>query len=164
MAAFEYLESLRTAHPELSEWYNTLADLYQRKLWHQLTLKLEQFVALPVFQVSVRQPSVLSIALFIACLAPVKHFLFGLFTACLAPVKYFFHDGGLSTVENLASTAICDNEEKTWDKISSVSPCGNTENLRASQRFSPCCTEKILRDGEDSPTRHGEVFSVLRRT
>ncbi|CAI9772260.1 unnamed protein product [Fraxinus pennsylvanica] len=50
MAAFEYLESLRTAHPELSEWYNTLADLYQRKLWHQLTLKLEQFVALPVFQ------------------------------------------------------------------------------------------------------------------
>ncbi|XP_022862736.1 26S proteasome non-ATPase regulatory subunit 13 homolog B-like [Olea europaea var. sylvestris] len=50
MAAFEYLESLRNAHPELSEWYNTLADLYQRKLWHQLTLKLEQFVALPVFQ------------------------------------------------------------------------------------------------------------------
>lgn len=50
MAASEYLESLRNAHPELSEWYNTLADLYQRKLWHQLTLKLEQFVALPVFQ------------------------------------------------------------------------------------------------------------------
>ncbi|KAL2547983.1 26S proteasome non-ATPase regulatory subunit 13-like protein B [Forsythia ovata] len=50
MAALEYLESLRNAHPELSEWYNTLADLYQRKLWHQLTLKLEQFVALPVFQ------------------------------------------------------------------------------------------------------------------
>ncbi|KAL2525286.1 26S proteasome non-ATPase regulatory subunit 13B [Abeliophyllum distichum] len=50
MAALEYLESLRNAHPELSEWYNTLGDLYQRKLWHQLTLKLEQFVALPVFQ------------------------------------------------------------------------------------------------------------------
>ncbi|GJW24704.1 proteasome component domain-containing protein [Tanacetum coccineum] len=50
MAALEYLDSLRTSHPELSEWYNTLADLYQRKLWHQLTLKLEQFVALAVFQ------------------------------------------------------------------------------------------------------------------
>lgn len=50
MAASEYLESLRNAHPELSEWYNTLSDLYQRKLWHQLTLKLEQFVALPFFQ------------------------------------------------------------------------------------------------------------------
>jgi len=50
MAALEYLDSLRNSHPELSDWYNTLADLYQRKLWHQLTLKLEQFVALAVFQ------------------------------------------------------------------------------------------------------------------
>ncbi|GLT58467.1 hypothetical protein SLA2020_313570 [Shorea laevis] len=50
MAALQYLESLRDAHPELSDWYNCLADLYQKKLWHQLTLKLEQFVALTVFQ------------------------------------------------------------------------------------------------------------------
>lgn len=50
MAALQYLESLRNVHPELSEWYTTLSDLYQRKLWHQLTLKLEQFVALAVFQ------------------------------------------------------------------------------------------------------------------
>ncbi|KAL6544169.1 26S proteasome non-ATPase regulatory subunit 13 A [Orobanche gracilis] len=50
MAALQYLETLRNAHPELSEWYITLSDLYQRKLWHQLTLKLEQFVALAVFQ------------------------------------------------------------------------------------------------------------------
>ncbi|KAI4314532.1 hypothetical protein L6164_027431 [Bauhinia variegata] len=50
MAALQYLESLRNAHPELAEWYNALADLYQKKLWHQLTLKLEQFVALAVFQ------------------------------------------------------------------------------------------------------------------
>ncbi|KAL3619156.1 26S proteasome non-ATPase regulatory subunit 13 A [Castilleja foliolosa] len=50
MAALQYLETLRNSHPELSEWYSTLSDLYQRKLWHQLTLKLEQFVALAVFQ------------------------------------------------------------------------------------------------------------------
>ncbi|KAL6985668.1 26S proteasome non-ATPase regulatory subunit 13 A [Sarracenia purpurea var. burkii] len=50
MAALQYLETLRSAHPELSDWYNTLSDLYQKKLWHQLTLKLEQFVALAVFQ------------------------------------------------------------------------------------------------------------------
>ncbi|XP_015963234.1 26S proteasome non-ATPase regulatory subunit 13 homolog B [Arachis duranensis] len=50
MAALQYLESLRNAHPELSDWYNSLADLYQKKLWHQLTLKLEQFVALAAFQ------------------------------------------------------------------------------------------------------------------
>ncbi|KAL7188117.1 hypothetical protein ACSBR1_038055 [Camellia fascicularis] len=50
MAALQYLDSLRSTHPELGEWYNTLSDLYQRKLLHQLTLKLEQFVALAVFQ------------------------------------------------------------------------------------------------------------------
>lgn len=49
--ALQYLESQRNAQPELAEWYNALADLYQRKLWHQLTLKLEQFVALAVVQV-----------------------------------------------------------------------------------------------------------------
>ncbi|XP_057478246.1 26S proteasome non-ATPase regulatory subunit 13 homolog A-like isoform X2 [Actinidia eriantha] len=50
MAALQYLDSLRNSHPELTGWYNTLSDLYQKKLWHQLTLKLEQFVALAVFQ------------------------------------------------------------------------------------------------------------------
>jgi len=50
MAAIQYLDSLRNTHPELAEWYNTLSDLYHKKLWHQLTLKLEQFVALAVFQ------------------------------------------------------------------------------------------------------------------
>ncbi|KAJ8540426.1 hypothetical protein K7X08_030345 [Anisodus acutangulus] len=50
MAALQYLESFCNAHSQLSDWYTTLADLYQKKLWHQLTLKLEQFVVLPVFQ------------------------------------------------------------------------------------------------------------------
>ncbi|XP_030535486.1 26S proteasome non-ATPase regulatory subunit 13 homolog B-like [Rhodamnia argentea] len=45
MAALQYLDSQRNAHPELAEWYNALEDLYQKKLWHQLTLKLEQFVS-----------------------------------------------------------------------------------------------------------------------
>ncbi|KAF7127738.1 hypothetical protein RHSIM_Rhsim11G0028300 [Rhododendron simsii] len=50
MAALQYLETLRNAHPGLDDWFNSLADLYQKKLWHQLTLKLEQFVSLSAFQ------------------------------------------------------------------------------------------------------------------
>ncbi|KHG12342.1 26S proteasome non-ATPase regulatory subunit 13 [Gossypium arboreum] len=50
MAALQCLDSLRNEHPELSDWYSSLADLYQKKLWHQLTLKLDQFVALTFFQ------------------------------------------------------------------------------------------------------------------
>ncbi|PHT48726.1 26S proteasome non-ATPase regulatory subunit 13 -like protein B [Capsicum baccatum] len=50
MEALQYLESFCNANPQLNEWYTTLSDLYNRKLWHQLTLKLEQFVLLPLFQ------------------------------------------------------------------------------------------------------------------
>jgi hypothetical protein len=50
-AVLEFLEAQRATRPELAEWYAALADLYQRKLWHQLTLKLDQFLALAVVQV-----------------------------------------------------------------------------------------------------------------
>ncbi|RWW33803.1 hypothetical protein BHE74_00013081 [Ensete ventricosum] len=49
--ALQYLETQRHEQPELADWYSAFADLYQRKLWHQLTLKLEQFVRLAVVQV-----------------------------------------------------------------------------------------------------------------
>lgn len=52
MAALQCLDSLRVSNPEMAEWYSALADLYQRKLWHQLSLKLEQFIAHAVSQVS----------------------------------------------------------------------------------------------------------------
>lgn len=50
-AALEFLEAQGATRPELAEWYAALADLYQRKLWHQLTLKLDQFLGLAVVQV-----------------------------------------------------------------------------------------------------------------
>uniref|UniRef100_K3Y7L2 PCI domain-containing protein n=2 Tax=Setaria italica TaxID=4555 RepID=K3Y7L2_SETIT len=49
-AALEFLEAQGATRPELAEWYAALADLYQRKLWHQLTLKLDQFLGLAVVQ------------------------------------------------------------------------------------------------------------------
>ncbi|CAN6240733.1 unnamed protein product [Urochloa humidicola] len=49
-AALEFLEAQGATRPDLAEWYAALADLYQRKLWHQLTLKLDQFLALAVVQ------------------------------------------------------------------------------------------------------------------
>lgn len=51
MAAVEaYLNGQATAHPELSEQLGAMKDLYERRLWHQLTMKLEECVALPAFQ------------------------------------------------------------------------------------------------------------------
>ncbi|KAJ6846402.1 26S proteasome non-ATPase regulatory subunit 13-like protein B [Iris pallida] len=48
--ALQYLEAQSSARPELSVWYNSMADLYQKKLWHQLSLKLQQFFALDAVQ------------------------------------------------------------------------------------------------------------------
>lgn len=53
--ALQYVESQRQARPDLADWYADLADLYQRKLWHQLTLKLDQFLQLQPAQVRPRR-------------------------------------------------------------------------------------------------------------
>lgn len=51
MSAVElYLNGQANAHPELAEQFGEMKDLYERRLWHQLTMKLEECVALPPFQ------------------------------------------------------------------------------------------------------------------
>lgn len=42
MAPVDFLEQLQTSEPGLAEDIAELASLYQRKLWHQLTLKVEE--------------------------------------------------------------------------------------------------------------------------
>jgi 26S proteasome regulatory subunit N9 len=46
-AALEHFESMATLHPDLSERYQNLVNLYQRKLWHQLTMSTLDFVSDP---------------------------------------------------------------------------------------------------------------------
>ena len=42
------LSELRKQFPiELQEYLNVFEDLYDRKLWHQLTLKIEEFFSKP---------------------------------------------------------------------------------------------------------------------
>ena len=43
----EFIEQLSTQQPALSDDLSELGSLYQRKLWHQLTLKLEEDFARP---------------------------------------------------------------------------------------------------------------------
>lgn len=45
----DFLEQLQTQNPALAEDVAELASLYQRKLWHQLTVKLEACYAKPEF-------------------------------------------------------------------------------------------------------------------
>eukprot|EP00026_Physarum_polycephalum_P011181 Phypoly_transcript_11385.p1 GENE.Phypoly_transcript_11385~~Phypoly_transcript_11385.p1 ORF type:complete len:402 (+),score=61.32 Phypoly_transcript_11385:52-1206(+) len=49
-AVQEYLESQKAVHPDIQEQYAQFADLYRKKLYHQLTLKIEEYVTLPQVQ------------------------------------------------------------------------------------------------------------------
>lgn len=49
-AVLDFLESRKSVHPELQDQYAQFADLYRKKLYHQLTLKIEEFVTLPQVQ------------------------------------------------------------------------------------------------------------------
>lgn len=46
----QYLEALQNNRPELATRINQFGDLYQRKLWHQLTVAIEESLALPEFR------------------------------------------------------------------------------------------------------------------
>lgn len=46
----QFLEGMANQHPALADDLSELAGLYERKLWHQLTLKLEECSSKPAFQ------------------------------------------------------------------------------------------------------------------
>ena len=49
MAAAQFLAELQSSRPELASALGELAELHSRRLWHELTLKLEEVVAAPAF-------------------------------------------------------------------------------------------------------------------
>jgi len=52
LAASDYIETMKQLYSttdEMFQHYKEIADLYKRKLWHQLTQKLERFIVLPRF-------------------------------------------------------------------------------------------------------------------
>lgn len=49
MSPVDFLEKLQASEPGLAEDIAELASLYQRKLWHQLTLKVEECFSKPEF-------------------------------------------------------------------------------------------------------------------
>jgi hypothetical protein len=61
--ALQYVEAQRQARPDLADWYASLADHYQRRLWHQLTLKLDQFLQLQPAQVRPPAPRLVGMVL-----------------------------------------------------------------------------------------------------
>jgi len=51
--AVKYLETLIGHNPQLGDHFNQLIDLHKRRLWHQLGIKLNEFIQLPDVQQTV---------------------------------------------------------------------------------------------------------------
>jgi 26S proteasome regulatory subunit N9 len=49
MLPIQYLEAIQVKYPNLAVDVAQIAELYDRKLWHQLTVKLEEVLAKPEF-------------------------------------------------------------------------------------------------------------------
>ncbi|XP_015789826.1 26S proteasome non-ATPase regulatory subunit 13 [Tetranychus urticae] len=47
MGVNEYLKSMESRYPEFTEYWTAFEGYYNKKLWHQLTMKTEAFVKLP---------------------------------------------------------------------------------------------------------------------
>lgn len=45
--AVEHCESMSSTHPDLATHYSTISSLFTRKLWHQLTVTILEFVSTP---------------------------------------------------------------------------------------------------------------------
>ena len=46
-SGLQFLEALQNRQPALATRINQFAELYQRKLWHQLTVAIEESLVLP---------------------------------------------------------------------------------------------------------------------
>uniref|UniRef100_A0A804JT08 PCI domain-containing protein n=1 Tax=Musa acuminata subsp. malaccensis TaxID=214687 RepID=A0A804JT08_MUSAM len=127
--ALQYLEAQRHAQPELADWYSAFADLYQRKLWHQLTLKLEQFVRLADLAFDLSLSALLgdNVFNFGELLAhPIINSLTGTNVEWLYHILHAFNSGNLLRYQELcrvhnialcAQPALVENEKKLLEKI-----------------------------------------------
>lgn len=47
MTVSEYLKSMQTLHPEFADYWTAFEEYHNRRLWHQLTKKIEALVKTP---------------------------------------------------------------------------------------------------------------------
>ena len=117
-AAIEHLESMSTLHPDLSEQYQNLVSLYQRKLWHQLTMSTLEFVSSP--SSTLRTPSEGTnsyLALFDKVILPIDKKLNQLTLARIASAVSFSLLDSPPYKDGVAARAILENLLEKKDRL-----------------------------------------------
>ena len=117
-AAIEHLESMSTLHPDLSEQYQNLVSLYQRKLWHQLTMSTLEFVSSPSSTLRTTSEGTNSyLALFDKVILPIDKKLNQLTLARIASAVSFSLLDSPPYKDGVAARAILENLLEKKDRL-----------------------------------------------
>jgi len=142
-AALEHLESMSTLHPDLSEQYQNLVGLYQRKLWHQLTMGTLEFVSTPSSTLRTTAEGTNSyLALFDKVILPVDKKLNQLTLARIASAVSFSLLDDPPYKDGVATRAILENLLEKRDRL------GPSATLHAQSRLGLLGLTVLARGGE----------------
>ncbi|KAL3762880.1 hypothetical protein ACHAWU_001027 [Discostella pseudostelligera] len=143
VVALEHLESMSTLHPDLSEQYSNLVGLYQRKLWHQLTMSTLEFVSQPSSTLRTTAEGVNSyLALFDKVILPIDKKLNPLTLARIASAVAFSLLDDPPYRDGLAARAILENFLEKRDRL------GPAATLHAESRLGLLGLTLLARSGE----------------
>lgn len=142
-AALEHLESMSTLHPDLSEQYQNLVGLYNRKLWHQLTMSTLDFVSDPSATLRTTATGTNSyLALFDKVILPVDKRMNQLTLARIASAVAFSLLDDPPYRDGVAARAILENFLEKRDQL------GPAAALHAESRLGMLGLAMIARGGE----------------
>lgn len=142
-AALEHLESMSTLHPDLSEQYQNLVELYQRKLWHQLTISTLEFVSTPATTLRTTAEGTNSyLALFDRVILPIDKKLNQLTLARIASAVAFSLLDDPPYKDGVAARAILENLLEKRDRL------GPAAALHAEARLGLLGLTVLARGGE----------------
>mmetsp|Transcript_7463 Transcript_7463/g.15969 ORF Transcript_7463/g.15969 Transcript_7463/m.15969 type:complete len:419 (+) Transcript_7463:225-1481(+) len=142
-AGLEHLESMSTLHPDLSEQYQNLVNLYQRKLWHQLTMSTLEFVSVPSVTLRTTSEGTSSyLVLFDKVILPVDKKLNQLSLARIASAVAFSLLDDPPYKDGVAARAILENLLEKKDRL------GPSASLFAESRLGLLGLMLIARSGE----------------
>ena len=143
VVALEHLEAMATLHPDLSEQYNNLVGLYQRKLWHQLTVGTLEFVSHPTSTLRTTAEGINSyLALFDKVILPIDKKLNPLTLARIASAVAFSLLDDPPYRDGLAARAILENFLEKRDRL------GPAAILYAESRLGLLGLTLLARSGE----------------
>lgn len=145
--ALEHLESMSTLHPDLSEPYQNLVSLYQRKLWHQLTMSIFEFVSTPSTTLRTTSEGTNSyLALFDKVILPIDKKLNQLTLARIASCVAFSLLDSPPYKDGVAARAILENLLEKRDRL------GPSAALYADSRLGLLGLTVLARSGEPLTT------------